>query len=629
MRQIDLVRASSAKFDEALEEAYREAAGKGLGGAAAGLDLPAEAVRGTRPVTTLPSREAVEAYSTIEAIILGELRPAYFIANDRIVVDGDYDHLDVLTANKQALEAVATGVGRVDLIRHPTLPYAGTGWLIDDDIVVTNRHVAETFAEASWAGGHTFARGVFDEPMEARVDTIRQIDADDVGERTVEVTGILYVAGPREPDIAFLRVVPRPDLPKLDLSTTPVAPGLPVAAIGYPAWDGGRNDPDLMERLFKGVYNVKRFSPGLVHRTGHDDILVLGDYTSLGGNSGSAVVDLATGKVVGLHFAGVFRDTNYAVAADVVAAARLSLDTKVPGHAFEEEPPATAPEAFAGRGGYDPHFLGCGALAVPLPALGARRDDLAPVAGEEAGHLKYTHFTVLQSASRRLPMLTAVNIDGERAFRLKRRGSWRLDGRLKDDHQIGNELYRSNPLDRGHMVRRRDPGWGESREVAQQGEIDTFHYTNCAPQHAGLNQRDWVGLEDYILEAAETLDFRATVFTGPVFRDTDRRLMSQPGAQDVAIPKEFWKIAVMVNAVSGTLSATGYVLSHGPLIRDLLEAAFVFGAYRTYQVKITRIEAATGFDFGRLRDADPLAAEPEAVFGRSALRIDGPGSLRL
>ncbi|MGR3198223.1 MAG: DNA/RNA non-specific endonuclease [Paracoccus sp. (in: a-proteobacteria)] len=40
---------------------------------------------------------------------------------------------------------------------------------------------------------------------------------------------------------------------------------------------------------------------------------------------------------------------------------------------------------------------------------------------------------------------------------LKRRGEWRLDGRLHPDHQVGNEVYRRNPLDRGHMVRRRDP----------------------------------------------------------------------------------------------------------------------------------------------------------------------------
>ncbi|MFN3615222.1 MAG: DNA/RNA non-specific endonuclease, partial [Rubrimonas sp.] len=275
-------------------------------------------------------------------------------------------------------------------------------------------------------------------------------------------------------------------------------------------------------------------------------------------------------------------------------------------------------------------FLGGGALAAPLPGLGRWAADAAPVQGGGV-ELKYQHFSVIQSASRRLPLVTAVNIDGERAFALKREGDWKLDGRLSADHQIGNELYVRNALDRGHMVRRRDPGWGDSREEAERGERDTFHYTNSAPQHEILNQRTWVGLEDYILQNAHTRGFRACVFTGPVFRDDDRRLKAQPGAQDVQIPEEFWKVAVMVNDDTGALSATGYVLSHGPLIRDLVEAAFVYGAYETYQVRIDRIERATGLDFAALRPFDPLARPEirETLFGEAAFAVRGPGDIRL
>jgi hypothetical protein len=39
------------------------------------------------------------------------------------------------------------------------------------------------------------------------------------------------------------------------------------------------------------------------------------DSSTLGGNSGSAVVDVSSGRVVGLHFAGEYRDANYAVPA--------------------------------------------------------------------------------------------------------------------------------------------------------------------------------------------------------------------------------------------------------------------------------------------------------------------------
>ena len=53
----------------------------------------------------------------------------------------------------------------------------------------------------------------------------------------------------------------------------------------------------------------------------------------------------------------------------------------------------------------------------------------------------------------------------------------------------------------------------------------------------------WLGLEDYILESARTHGFKACVFTGPVNRDDDHEM--KPG---VFLPREFWKLVVMVNA---------------------------------------------------------------------------------
>ncbi len=227
-----------------------------------------------------------------------------------------------------------------------------------------------------------------------------------------------------------------------------------------------------------------------------------------------------------------------------------------------------------------------------------------------------------------------MNIDGRHLRRIPRAGRWRLDGRLSEQDQIGNELYKFNPLDRGHMVRRLDPCWAPSLdddETVLKAQADTYHYTNSAPQHEDLNQADWVGLEDYILDAASEFDFRASVMTGPVFRDTDRPLRNQQGAEDVAIPREFWKVAVMRRKDSGALSATGYVLSHGEMIRGLTEAEFVLGEYETYQVPLRLIEEQTGLDFGSLKDADPLnvPAASEAAFGRQVRAVRGPDDLSL
>jgi endonuclease G len=76
-------------------------------------------------------------------------------------------------------------------------------------------------------------------------------------------------------------------------------------------------------------------------------------------------------------------------------------------------------------------------------------------------------------------------------------------------------LYIDNDLDRGHMVRRLDPVWGDAAETANE---DTFHYTNSCPQHKDLNQKTWNDLEDYVLLNAGKHQLKLNVFTGPVFR---------------------------------------------------------------------------------------------------------------
>ena len=53
------------------------------------------------------------------------------------------------------------------------------------------------------------------------------------------------------------------------------------------------------------------------------------DCSTLGGNSGSAVIDLATGHVIGLHFAGAYLKANYAVASFDLAADKRVVDAGV------------------------------------------------------------------------------------------------------------------------------------------------------------------------------------------------------------------------------------------------------------------------------------------------------------
>jgi endonuclease G len=256
---------------------------------------------------------------------------------------------------------------------------------------------------------------------------------------------------------------------------------------------------------------------------------------------------------------------------------------------------------FEGREGFDHEFLQ--GLAVQFPKrTGARQGDEAPVKGG-GNALKYEHFSVMMSKSRRIAMFTACNISGRKSRKIHRtKDAWFYDGRMDVKYQAGEELYSGNRLDRGHLVRREDPVWGSSAAIAND---DTFHFTNCSPQYDAFNQQIWLGLENYLLLNSRAHQLHISVFTGPVLRTND---MSYRG---IKIPRAYWKVVCLLTAQKRP-SVTAYKISQANLLDDGLE--FVFGQYKTYQISVARVERDAHLDFGGLKDYDGFSNQ-EAVAG--------------
>lgn len=251
---------------------------------------------------------------------------------------------------------------------------------------------------------------------------------------------------------------------------------------------------------------------------------------------------------------------------------------------------------FPGREGYKTEFLG---RDLPLPALSPEiADRAAPLRDNPNEHvLKYTHFSIVMDKERRAPIFTAVNIDGAKLVDVPRDGDWAIDGRMAREYQLGNEAYTHNPIDRGHMVRRRDPVWGPE---ARQASEDTFVYTNAALQHQDLNQKEWLELENHIFDHAETEDQKMTVFTGPVFRDDDPVFDNKGRINPpTRIPEEFWKMVVWNDPQEG-LKGAAFVLSQRDLIghRSLFKSDLPPGRFQVYQVPIDKLEQMTHLKFG-------------------------------
>ncbi|AZO73501.1 DNA/RNA non-specific endonuclease [Mesorhizobium sp. M1D.F.Ca.ET.043.01.1.1] len=278
-------------------------------------------------------------------------------------------------------------------------------------------------------------------------------------------------------------------------------------------------------------------------------------------------------------------------------------------------PQRTPPAHFEGRGGYTDDFLG---FTVPLPApLGELKRFVASVSGSSEGRLDYEHFSVVMHSARRLAMFVAVNIDGSTPGNVERKNDkWFLDGRIADEFQIGEDLYVDNILDRGHLVRRQDPVWGDTAEIAND---DTFHFTNCSPQAANFNQKTWLSLEDYVLGNAKAQDTKVIVFTGPVFRDSDRTY------RGIQIPTAYWKVLSFVDN-AGRPSSTAYIVDQ---VAELKHLEAVFGAFKTYQRSVASIERMTGLSFNGLADFDGFSNEEAATRTEIVAELRSPADIRV
>lgn len=271
-------------------------------------------------------------------------------------------------------------------------------------------------------------------------------------------------------------------------------------------------------------------------------------------------------------------------------------------------------------GGYDRDFLRA-RLELPSPQA-------------TTVLLDYIHFSVRLRTDRKLAAVVGVNIHGRELVPLAREGTWHFDPRVPKEQQAGPDVYKNNAFDRGHLVRRLDPVWGDAT-TARAANQDTFAFTNAAPQIDDFNQGKelWVGLEDHVLDHADLNDAKLSVFTGPVLAEDDQNY------RGVQIPRKFWKIAAWTT--DGELAAAGFLLDQSPLLgklelgkatreRLLADEPPPLGPYRTFQVPVQQIAELTGLSLSGLQDADRLA-KSQRDLGKEpvAIRLESMQQIRL
>lgn len=250
----------------------------------------------------------------LEAIIRRAARPVFYVQDNSYADPPSEFWCERLAANRQLIESMVLSVGRVELKNHETFDWNGTAWLVRDDVIVTNAHVAKLFASRSGAAW-VFRQNVRSKTVTPRIDFREEYQRPD--EMEIEISEILFIEDGSGPDIALLRGVRRAGIGKPIPLATSVDPNLEVITIGFPKEDSSVPDAELVTAIFDDVYNVKRISPGIVGTV--VDTYLTHDCTTLGGSSGSVVANFRTGEAVGLHFGGNHFEDNYAVPATAVS----------------------------------------------------------------------------------------------------------------------------------------------------------------------------------------------------------------------------------------------------------------------------------------------------------------------
>ena len=278
---------------------------------------------GIKKLATHQTLTPTESFA-LEAIIIPDKRPVVNIVEDDFTVTQSmFSHYSSDISIKSRLIKAIPSIGRIELPEHPSLPYGGTGFIVGDGILMTNRHVAEIFSTGLGVKNISFQSGA-----QAGVDFKQEHGNSESHLFTVREVLMIHPYW----DMALLSVEERFNLPSpllLSQMDPEELEGQEIAVIGYPAFDF-RNNAEVQDRVFSGVYNVKRLQPGKL--TSRGEIRSFGkmvdavkhDSSTLGGNSGSAVIDVATGQVVALHFAGRYLEANYAV-----PSSELARDMKV------------------------------------------------------------------------------------------------------------------------------------------------------------------------------------------------------------------------------------------------------------------------------------------------------------
>lgn len=184
-------------------------------------------------------------------------------------------------------------------------------------------------------------------------------------------------------------------------------------------------------------------------------------------------------------------------------------------------------------------------------------------------------YALLHDNAARIPTWVTYTLTAPNSIGCGRRDASFVPDRTIRQGQRSETLdYANSGFDTGHLANNADLSW--SPEAAR----ESFILSNAAPQLPSFNRGVWRVLESAIRVWAFNSNSSVTIYTGPIYNNSARRI----GRNGVVVPQGFYKIVVD----NSTRESLAFMFEHtSDVSRD----------FRQAQTTVAAIEEATGLRF--------------------------------
>lgn len=178
----------------------------------------------------------------------------------------------------------------------------------------------------------------------------------------------------------------------------------------------------------------------------------------------------------------------------------------------------------------------------------------------------HPHFTIFYSFGYKQPIMAVGTINMTEWVDAPKSRQYSFDPNLPNSVQRGNDWYRGDSFDRGHLLRRNTLSWGR---LSKPAVFASDFFSNLVPQHQNFHRDEWDAVENvlFLTIIKEALKKSAIEVTGSFIDVKSQQFDDAIGLPHLGfriVPNAYWKIVFYVNRRTKKMEEKGFWVPHNP-----------------------------------------------------------------